>query len=59
MKRKASANKGQKKAGCFWCGNIKHFVKNCLQPGIAAAEELGFRVEGAHKGNVSLAMETE
>ena len=61
-KRKVPANKGQKRAGCFRCGSADHFVRNCPQPGPqlgAAAEEVGFRVEGTDRGSVSSAMETE
>ena len=55
-KRKVSVNKGQKKAGCFRCGCAEHFVRNCLQPAPqlgAAAEEMGFWVEGTDRGGVS------
>ena len=61
-KRKESVNKGQKRAGCFWCGSAEYFVRNCPQPAPqlgAAAEEVGFWVESADRGGVSSAMETE
>ena len=58
-KRKVSVNKGQKKAGCFQCGSAEHFVRNCPHQLGAAAKEVGFRVEGADRGGVSSAMETE
>ena len=49
---KVPVNKGQRRAGCFWCGSAKHFVRNCPQPApqLGAAEEVGFRVEGADRG---------
>ena len=59
---KVPVNKRQKRAGCFRCGSAEHFVRNCPQPAPqlgAAAEEVGFWVEGADWGGVSSAMETE
>ena len=41
-KRKVSANKVQKRAGCFRCGSAEHFVRNCSQSGATAAAELCF-----------------
>ena len=37
-KRRVPANKEQKKAGCFRCGSAEHFMRNCPQPGAAAAK---------------------
>ena len=61
-KRKVPVNKRQKRARCFRCGSAEHFVRNCPQPAPqlgAAAEEVGFWVEGADWGGVSSAMKTE
>ena len=52
-KHKVPANKGQKRVSCFRCESAEHFVRNCSQPGAAAAEELGFWVKGVDHGIVS------
>ena len=57
-KRKVPVNKGQKRAGCFRCDSAENFVRNCPQLG-AAAEVVGFWVEGADRGGVFSAMEAE
>ena len=56
----------RRRDGCFRCGSLKHFIRDCLEQSESAAGAVptgasgaGFPLEGAERGTVSSEVEIE